>query len=833
MAIPPIQAQTNLEDWTILIANDTCPDYTWGNNEAQTRGNFAELIRSHLDEMNRTDHEKAENRDHYNMTATIEALCFLERYPERRAELARRIKEGRICVSPFLCNTLLGFHSVEGMIRSLYPARRLEQEWGITVDIAEHIECPSLPWGVPSVLAGCGVRWLPIAFLDYDSTFAGLKNPPLFIYEGPDGSQIRVILDAWASRKAHYAQGNYLLQHLPAITNEWVPHYQQLGTNYPLKIVLASGTHSDTSPKSYQQTRGFAEGIMRYNAGPGPHPKLVNGTLTQFCQAADDAQAKTPFMPVVRGCFGHSWDLWPVSLAQYAADMRSGERACLAGEALVAVASAQQPSLGAMTRSIHERAEWCWAMLADHAWNGTDAANQKVNAELRRLWSEELHDQSRRMVAQAWRALGLKSDEHARVLFNSLGFARAGLVQLPAPPGINSASGQDRIWPSQIVEENTHRFLYFVTSPIPGFGLRQCQLLSQTNLTAAPPAMRATATELESPFYRLKVDRRNGGIASLIHQETGRELVSASAERSLCQTVYFDGRERTLTNVTSGIAANGPVLARLWIDGQVGDMQVGLVATLYAELDRVDFEVRINKPVATRQERICQMFPIAPAGAVLRVETPGAVIRPYAQPQGDLLPGADTKRFAVQGFVDASLPEGPGVTIAPLDSFVLRQDLDSVAIEALGNDQNYKEVTRDQHGVTQFRFRYVLRGHTNGYNQADTIAWSRSVATPLMVGAGSLPPECLRSPAFDLDPSRVMATCLKVAEGGAADGILRLWETGGKAGPIKIPIPGYRRAIRTDLLERDLEKLNIDASAVELYLRPYGFAAVRLGRIAE
>lgn len=45
--------------------------------------------------------------DHYNMTATIEALCFLELYPQCCEELARRIREGRICVSPFLCNTLL------------------------------------------------------------------------------------------------------------------------------------------------------------------------------------------------------------------------------------------------------------------------------------------------------------------------------------------------------------------------------------------------------------------------------------------------------------------------------------------------------------------------------------------------------------------------------------------------------------------------------------------------------------------------------------------------------------------------------------------------------
>jgi hypothetical protein len=53
----------------------------------------------------------------------------------------------------------------------------------------------------------------------------------------------------------------------------------------------------------------------------------------------------------------------------------------------------------------------------------------------------------------------------------------------------------------------------------------------------------------------------------------------------------------------------------------------------------------------------------------------GAVERPKLQPEGDLLPGADTRRFAVQGFVDTSVPGGPGVTVVPLESFALRRDL--------------------------------------------------------------------------------------------------------------------------------------------------------------
>ena len=205
------------------------------------------------------------------------------------------------------------------------------------------------------------------------------------------------------------------------------------------------------------------------------------------------------------------------------------------------------------------------------------------------------------------------------------------------------------------------------------------------------------------------------------------------------------------------------------------------------------------------------------------------MIRPRPQPQGDLLPGADTRRFAVQGFVDASLANGTGVTIAPLDAFALRTDLDLLTFEALGNDQNYREVTQDQDGVTEFRFRYTLRAHASGYDDSQAVAWSRDVMTPLMSTAGRIPDERMMGPAIRFDPSRAVATCLKPADGDGVKGlILRLWETAGKSDVVRIDLNGYSRAIRTDLLERDQGELPIPAGHIEVKTSPYGFSSVRL-----
>ena len=824
--------------WSIYVTNDNCPDYTWGLTEEQTRQAFADVVRGHLDEMNRTDQQPAESRDRYNMAVTQEALAFVERYPARKDELIKRIQEGRVYVSPYLCNSLWGLTGTEQALRIFYPARRLEREWGIAIDVAEHIEEPSLPWGTATILAGSGIRWLSNPFYGYDSTFGGLKCPPLFILEGPDGSRLRVVMDPWACGKSSYTQGAQVLREPKSAMAQWVPHYQSLGAAYPLKAILASGTHGDINPGSGNQARGFAEQIIGYNAAPGPHPKLVNAALPMFCRAVDEVQAATPFLPVLRGSFGHSWDLWPVCLAKYVADMREGERTFLAAEALLAVAGRSHPQFCVATRADRERAEWCWAMLSDHAWNGTDERNQRHNADLRRQWSEEFLRLGRDLLGTGWVGAGLRSGDREVTVFNSLSVPRADLVRIEPPAGLERVADGAAPLASQVVEEEGRRVLYFVSPMVPGFGVKALMLspgppggvryLTPGDSPGAKYKLRAAATELESPFYRLTVDPKTGGIASLIHKPSRAELVAPRAGRSLCQTVYKSGQEQTLADVKSEVVAEGPVLARLRITGTAAGITVVNFVTVYADIDRVDFDVRISKPVATAEERLCQMFPILRDGAVLRMEGPAAVLRPRPQPEGDLLPGADRRRFAVQSFVDAGLAAGPGVTLAPIDAFCLRLDLGAPAFEALGNDQNYKEVVKDQNGVKEFRFRYALRGRGRPYSQAEAVAWSHSAATPLVAVAGRLTEGDL-PPGIAVDPARAVATCLKPADrdpSGAC--ILRLWETAGKSGPITVKAPGYREAAQTDLLERERGRLKVEGGAVTFDLPAYGLAAVRL-----
>ena len=313
------------------------------------------------------------------------------------------------------------------------------------------------------------------------------------------------------------------------------------------------------------------------------------------------------------------------------------------------------------------------------------------------------------------------------------------MVRFAIPPSrpIREARDADgRALPSQLVLEDDQPVLYFVPPRLAAFSTTTLGLASGG--PPPPTVLAATPTSLDGPFYRLTVDPRTGGLASLVHKPTGRELVVAGP-RSLGQTVYFDGKEAEVAGVESAVETIGPVLARLHVSYRTGPAETDLFVTLYAHVDRVDLDYRVRKQPVAVEERLVHVFPVVAPGATVRLDTTGAVVRPRLAPEGDLVKGGNTRRFAIQGFVDASGPGG-GVTVVTRDAFLLRNDLEPLSFEALGNDQNFKEVTKDQGGATDFRFAYALRAHAGDFDGAEAFAWSRSVAMPIEAVRGRLSP---------------------------------------------------------------------------------------------
>src|SRR6185503_20063036 len=101
-----------------------------------------------------------------------------------------------------------------------------------------------------------------------------------------------------------------------------------------------------------------------------------------------------------------------------------------------------------------------------------------------------------------------------------------------------------------------------------GFGFRSVRLGGES---ASQPGnlLKGSASELDGPYYRVRVDPKTGGLASVLYKRTGRELLVSNTGRTIGQTIFTYDREHTLSQVRSELVTAGPVLARLKITGTV------------------------------------------------------------------------------------------------------------------------------------------------------------------------------------------------------------------------------------------------------------------------
>ena len=238
-------------------------------------------------------------------------------------------------------------------------------------------------------------------------------------------------------------------------------------------------------------------------------------------------------------------------------------------------------------------------------------------------WSAELIRVGKDLQDQAWAGLGLNSSGSGIVLFNSLSFARSELVRVVAPAGVNRIVQAGVPLAAQLLQEDGLPVLYFVSPKLGAYGFAQLETVRETRPASVYEKLRASETELESPFYLLKIDPNTGGISSLVYKSSGTELVAEKNRATLGQTVFFDGKDHRLSSARSRVVAHGPVFARLSVSAEEAGVSVTCSITVYADLDRVDLDYHIRKPISSVEQRLIQVFSLLGDEAAVRSKRPG------------------------------------------------------------------------------------------------------------------------------------------------------------------------------------------------------------------
>jgi len=877
--------------WRVYFIPITHHDLGYTDTIENVLNRYADFYDDILRFCRQTDDWPDEAKYRYTAEGAWAMQHFIEtRDKEDIEELGKYVKQDRIEIGALMGNQISALCSHEELVRLMYPSFRMARQFDGRILTGSITDVPGLSWGLPTVMAGAGVKYFFAGLPTYfewgrndihtfwdESAVLRHGRPDAFRWQGPDGKSVLV-----------YYQGSYgffgdvtgphsyqyVMDRLPGELEKMQQH------DTPFNVMRYIHNGVDNYPPDIE----ISEIVRQWNS-KWAYPKLIVGTNTMFFE---ELEKQCSGIRTFRGELPHTdYVVGALSTAKETTINRLSHDALARAEKLATVASlaAEMPYPADDIRRAYDD-----MMLYDeHTW-GKDYPAGKLQDW---AWNEKSH--------YAYRAAGLtqqitdasiehlvnrierKEDGHYIVVFNPLSFTRTDIVRIPKFHGTGtgvydlSLSNQEPevcqyvnlAGPQSAVpyaayrhargqfEPHELRDLVFVAKDVPPLGYKVFRLGGSSS--ASPSSnIKVGPNTLENQFFRIKIDPKTGGISSIYDKQLKRELVDEDAPHKVNQFVMRwmqSGKVEGPSGVTVQKGHAGPVCGSIIIRASgAGCPQITQEITIYDQVKRIDFASRILKDSAPLQE-IYFAFPFKVDDPDFRFEGSNSVIKPFR----DQFPGSNTNYYTVQHWADVS--DGQfGITLSPVESHLLEFGglwpnycsqahhgidppgfgADFVTPDQVTKGHMYAFVMSSNFRTnfqpvqqSEILFRYSLTTHEGGWRQGDCARFGWSAANQFIVDDvhgkrdGPLAPDTMSL--CSVDKPNILLTTLKRAEDG--DGIIiRLIETQGKATTATVALPhiSVAKATLTNLVEENKGRAVFSEHEIQVNLEAFGIATIRI-----
>lgn len=678
--------------WELFLVNHSHVDIGYTEYPDILADAHGDYIAQALDIMTASDDRPDPERYRWTCEASWTVEQFLRRHPGREEEFARRAREGRMELTALYVN-MTDLFGVEMLERAIRDATALRDRYGIELISACNYDVNGFGWAVPAILKRAGVRYLDTAINETRSLGVRPRPAPC-CWASPDGSDVLL----WHS--GNYLLGNKLLLHTSRTGAEPLVADQLLGLQrdgYPHDAleVLMSGQTGDSMPPSAAVCDVVAEWNRTWL-----WPRLRLATTGQWFK---HLEATWP-----RAVERHqkAWPDWWADgngSALYESALARRTQARLVG------LEAQRRLLrdrGIGLDRLDEQYETAWKRLmlfCEHTWGPYEAATAPDSPPARGQWHAKAAHvyaadaltasiEVEQMVAAATvgavsaRASGMtnatlqgtpagylaSADPAAVLVFNPLPEERDDVVRVHVPghfcPGARPRlreAGSGRVvpvrvrrYPQEDVVNARHWQVEFLAERLPPHGHRifwvdaadQAHEADDDAGAASAPA-KANGDVLENAHFRVELDARNGGMRSIRHKASGREIVQRSSDYLLNQAIYErvdapDDRyavaswrgigrggvpfaRTTLTAADDAIVESSPFSSGLVVHAaDPHGLRLTTRITLYDKDDRIDIINTLDKPPVARAEALYHAFPLATPRGQIHLDVAGGIMRP-------------------------------------------------------------------------------------------------------------------------------------------------------------------------------------------------------------
>jgi hypothetical protein len=750
--------------------------------------------------------------------------------PERRRRIERALKEGRFAVHALPFTTHTELLEAEDLVRGLGYSSRLSRALGLDLPLdAKMTDVPEHTWMLATLLHHAGVEFMHIGC---NGASAALRVPPLYWWEGPDGSRV-------------------LTMYSPAYGTQLMPPE---GWPYRtwLALIHTGDNHGPPRPEEVQP-------LLDQAAKRLPGVKVRIGRLADFARAVLDEKTD---LPVVRGDSPDTWIHGPMSDPAGARLARNTRPRIAAAESLNTQLSAWGNNLPDAAPAIAAAYEQS-LLYGEHTWGGSiswigrtlsfgdafrrDRAAGRF-ARIESSWEEHSAyvQNAQQIIAPVLQenlaalARSVAASGRRIVVYNPLPWARDGLVTIE-----RAANGISAMRPAEggpaLPVEPAGQTLRFVARDVPALGYRTYVPVKAESAPASG-SVDAGAATMENSLFKVVLDPVRGVVRSLIEKHTGRELVDADAAVGLGQFLYerFDRDqveqwcktylkpERPWNNAAyykPGLPPAGEVAYQagsphhfairfqrtpLAVSAEMqakADQRIPCGVTtrvvLYHDLPCVDVEFTVHdKPLEPWPEAGWLCLPLRIPEPQFRLGRLGSVI----DPAKDIIPGSNRHLFGINTGLTLTDAGGQGVGICPLDyplvsletpgcwkfslDFVPRKPI--VYVNLFNNqwDTNFR-LWNEGSWTSRVRLWAIHRYDAEASLITPSLEARYQLEAAIADGpAGKLP---LAQAGLTLSRKGVLVT----AFGASPDGpgrLLRLWEYAGRSGECQIWLPAGMEA---------------------------------------
>jgi hypothetical protein len=747
--------------------------------------------------------------------------------PERRAKILQAMKEGRLTVHAMPFSLQTESLDLEDLVRGMTFSTDLARENGLPLPrAAKMTDVPEHTWILPTLLKHAGVDFLQVGC---NGASAPMRVPPLFWWEGPDGSRLLTFYSA-----------EYGTQLLPP-------------TNWPYHTWLAMIMTGDNQGAPAVEE---VDKLLQEAAKELPGVKVKFGRLEDFGDAI--MAEKNENIPVVRGDMPDSWihgfEALPLE-TKLAWNVRPLEGAVAMLDTELRAADVNPSPLAQALARAYENS----LLYSEHTFGyyGSQPGGFWYGEEWKQKLAEGAYDRflksfedksdyirtTANIVANALEermqllAQNVDAEGPRIVVFNPLPWKRSGEVEIQLAEagwtGVRDLTS-GRIVKFSAVDGRTLRFL---AHDIPPGGYKTFQPVADA---VAKEQAASGAGAIENRFFRLKVDAARGGLVSLVDLKTGRDLVATKDEnsfgsywyerfassnvdaymKSYCRSPHPDfgkpgmpGPDKlpyaalTLTNWTVSMQASPVAKAIILRSADAAPLAkaVTLKYTLYESQPYLDVEWAVEDktpnpipeggwlclPFALDQPR----FQLARLGSLM-------------DPAKDIIDGGNRHLLCLNSGMTITGRDGYGVGLCPLDSALVSLDEPGLwkfslhytpqharVFVNLYNNQWNTNFRLWQEGSWNSRVRLWMVRDDNAEKNLITPAWE--ARTPLLAAYSNGPRRKLPVAKTGLSLSRrgVLVTHFG-PDPYSERTLLRVWEQAGQSGSLTVKLPADFRATR-------------------------------------